>query len=145
MKKFLTTIMVLSLVVCSALFTACGGISSDWEKVEANLIAEEYDIETCSTYSWDIEEYLEAIDVDSYTYGDRVKCVIDAERSIWDELIFIFFCEDSATANEIKNDISSITIKAFAMTADTYEDNVVYGCNGSVFYIGTKGAVKAAK
>ena len=143
MKKFLSIFMAMTIIVCSALFTACGGISSDWEKVEANLIAEDYDIEVSSDSSWEINEHLDALDVNSYTYKDRVNYVICAEDFL--ELIFIFFCEDSATAEEIKGDIKSWAVKGFAETARSSEDDVVYGCNGSVFYIGTKDAVKAAK
>ncbi len=79
----------------------------------------------------------------------KVDCILDAEDESEDELVFIFYCKDADTAKEIRKEIKNDNYikKAFAKTAgnSVSEDEVSYGCDGSIFYIGTKKAIKIAK
>lgn len=145
MKKIrlLLTALVLALVT---VFTVGCGIETDYNKATEKFEKKGYEVNVDTEYS-DIRTSLAAFSLSVST--GKVDCILDAEDEYEDELIFIFYCEDAATAKEILEEIrgNSYIKSAFAKTAgkSVSADDVSYGCDGSIFYIGTKEAIKIAK
>ena len=145
MKKFRLLLTILVLTFVTVIAVGCG-IEKDYNKAAEKFENKNYEVNLETSYS-DIRDTLS--DLDLYVSPSKVDCILDAEQWLEDELIFIFYCEDEATAKEIYEDIDRNVyfVPAFAETAgySVSVDDVSYGCEGSIFYIGTKDAIQTAK
>ncbi|MBR2070116.1 MAG: hypothetical protein IJ981_01690 [Clostridia bacterium] len=145
MKKIrlLLTTLVLTFVM---VFAVGCGIETDWNKATEKFVKKGYEVGLGTEYS-DIRYTLSAFSL--YVSPSNVDCILTADDEFEDELIFIFYCKDAATAEEIHEriDRNSSLIMGFAKTAgnSVSSDDVLYACDGSIFYIGTKKAIKIAK
>ena len=142
MKKLIKSIVAM-VMVCCLLFTLTGCISSDWTRVEENLIDEGYEVVAVTDLD-SIEEFLEEMLINAeYTAVNpkEVNCVIMANKG--SKLIFIAFCESRAVAKKIREKAEELIID-FAKLTGVNEKDCEVGRDGKVAYIGHKDAVDAA-
>ena len=140
MKKTKLIALILVLVLSLSFNVGCG-IGENWDKINSNFKKAGYD-SSYSTEYVDISFVLDSLSI----YGSHtsdIKCALSA--SSYKEIIFILFCKDSSTAGLLKGAISKTTVGAIAMTAKVTRYDISYDTDGSVFYIGTKEAIKIAK
>jgi len=127
------------LITCFALFGTACRINKDWRDVEEKLIDENYEVQATTSETY-IEYYLEDFNLDDF--AKDVECVMMAEKG--SKCIFIVFCEDRATAKDIKSEAEDM-VEDVADMMDIDEDDLKLGRDGKVVYLGHKDAVKAAK
>lgn len=139
MKKFLTIFMATLMLVSIAMFATGCGISDNWRETFSELADAGYDVYR-TTDAYEIEENIEYFDM--YVDGDSVECIIEAYRG--KQAIFIVFCKDKETAKDLVNQAED-SIYEFADLFEISKSKIEIGRDGTVAYIGTKDAIKAAK
>ncbi len=137
-KLMLTAIMsvVIVLTVC-----ACG-MSSDWREVRDNLKDEHFEVQTASTDEY-IEEYLSDYYLNSVADVDDVECLLIA-YSADGEMLVAVFCKDKDVAKDLYDFVDE-NIGDFEEELGLEDKDIEFDRDGTVVYLGTEDAIKAAK
>lgn len=140
MKKFIKSVFLFLMVAVVAV-TASGCISSDYTKVKEKLEKAEYSVsETTNDLAISgacVGLAAMGVEVDD----SKIVCIMSAAKD--DAGIQLYFCEDSATAKSLEEQLKEI-IDELKEEAEDDEDFKL-GRNGKVVYYGNEQAIKDAR
>lgn len=139
MKKFFKITLAIMLIACFALMSTACRINKDWMDVEEKLIDNRYDVD-CLISETSISNVLTSMNLEILT--EDVECVISAEKGY--KFIIIFFCYEKYAAKDIEYELEK-SVREIAKEKGVSSDDIKYGRDGKVAYLGHKDAVRAAK
>ncbi len=138
--KILFSTLLVALMMVSAV--ACG-ISDDWREVRDNLKDAHFEVETASTDKI-IEASLKEFGLNYTADAEDIECMMIA-ASADEEFIVIVFCKETDIAKDIYDFVDE-NIDELEEEFDLEDlDDFEYDRNGTVVYLGTKGAIDAAQ
>lgn len=141
MKKLLKTTLAIMLIACFAIMSTACKIDQDWMDVEEKLLSKRYTVE-CVTDVDDIKQIAE--DGESEVKAEDIECIMIAIKGT--KFIAIVFCYYEDTAEILYDEaVDEKVDREIARELRIKSDDIEYGVDGRVVYVGLKDAVKDVK